>query len=240
MYMVKAQPVQFSLFVIKLIHIVEISAEISISPSSTVIYPETSTNSEDELITLILPTTTDTVHKQVTVKTPLIPISTASSINLGYGTGISKVTGPSLVAAPSPVTTLSSNTVTLPTDNVDVGTTAGGGSRSPTDLFTDLFTNLPSELLSLIAIVISSASLCCMILFLVGCILSSCRSRRKCSHVQDEALRTASLQRPLGDAVRDKFQLTVIENPSLKDVPSVPCAEHKKSPVNNGMKNSVQ
>ena len=109
-----------------------------------------------------------------------------------------------------------------------------------TTLFTDLLNNLPSQLLSLIAIGISLVSFCCMTLLLVGCILSSCRSRRKSSHVQDEALRAATLQRPLGDAVRDKFQLTVIENPSLQEAPPVPCDEHKNLPMNGGRNNSVQ
>ena len=235
MYRLEAQQVHFSLFVIKLItYVAEIGAEVSIAPSSTVTYnyPETSI-SEIELIPHILPTTT-TVLKNVMVETPLIPTSVVSS-NLGYEISISKTNGPSLVTASSPVTTRSSNTI--PPDNVDLETTKDDDSQSTTNFLT----NLPAELLSLIAIGISSASFCCVTLLLVGHLLLSCRSRQKSAHIQDEALRTATLQRPLGDAIRDSFQLTstVIENPTLKEVPPVTCAEHENLSVNGGKRYSV-
>ena len=89
--------------------------------------------------------------------------------------------------------------------------------------------NIPTDLFSLIAIVLSCASFCCMLMMCVGCLLTrQKRHRRDRAHIQEEAARVATLQRPLGAAIRDSFSMT-FENPMLKETTLPTIAETKES-----------
>ena len=147
----------------------------------------------------------------------------------------------SLTATPSPFPTNTDSTRSTTTTEgndattaVEIPTTSKDDEESGTTTATKdgrQFPNLniPTDLLSLIAIVVSCASFCCMLMLFIGCLLSRRkRSKRKRAHIQEEAARVATLQRPLSVAIKDSFPMT-FENPTAKEVSLPPIVEMNES-----------
>ena len=85
---------------------------------------------------------------------------------------------------------------------------------NPTLLLFDI--DVPSGLISLVAIGLSFVSCFCTFLFCIGCLHMACKRRKQRRDLErEEALRTATLRRPLGATIRESF---AIENPMFKDV----------------------
>lgn len=106
------------------------------------------------------------------------------------------------------------------------GTKETGGSEATTLI------PISTEILALIAIGLSGASCCCLIAFSLGCALAltyrGCtnykRNRAK-KEMEDSVFRSATLQRPLGNAISENFPVS-IENPAFKDMsPDVEMAD---------------
>lgn len=160
--------------------------------------------------TRVTPSSTSTPHVSIEATTTMA-VTTIQYIESDLYGGIVTTSHPFATPNASPVVETKPTTV----DDITV-------SNPTTTTKDELFSDLPAGLLSLIAVVLSALSLCCMIITLFGCILTRCRKSCSNAQLKDDALRTATLQRPLGAAIRDSFPL-MIENPMLKEatVPSV-------------------
>ena len=109
---------------------------------------------------------------------------------------------------------------------------------------------ISTEILSLVAISLSTLSCCCVVLLCLGCILTwSCGKWKsnRAREVQDSTFRSATLQRPLGIAIREMFPIAIenpiaVENPTfsdhspdmeLKDISATNNRPNKKEPAVN-------
>ena len=120
-----------------------------------------------------------------------------------------------LIVYSTPMTTRDEITTTAPSPDATEATTRTGGSEAT------LLPPIITEFLTLTAVGLSGATCCCMVVFSLGCALTltcrGCRKSRGKKGIQDSTFCSATLQRPLGDVIRDTF-LVAIENPTFKDM----------------------
>ena len=193
-------------------------ATTTVRPSSTTSIssldlPYILTEASTEQLIPITPTssaifsTTVTLPSEFEVST-MTSLMTTASTSLGPSTTIDGPTPIKLppIVPPDTLTTTDSEATTTNTNDSD---TEGEPTLLP----------ISAEILTLIAVGLSAASFCWVIVFSLGCVvILACRGRKKSrtQEIQDSAFRSATLQRPLGIAIRETFPTTV-ENPTFSD-----------------------
>ena len=178
---------------------------------SEMIIQPSSTSASQDLLASSAKTFTSIVPSKFEMST-MISLMSKASISLGIST---------VTATPTPMTT---DDIPITAPSTDLTTTyyteattntKKGGCETTTVL------PICTEILALIAIGLSGASCCCVVVFSLGCTLAlTCRGSKKSrakKEIQDSMFRSATLQRPLGDAIRDTFPVA-IENPTFKDI----------------------
>ena len=230
----KVDSVLLYLFILKSVCFSEISCESSLTTLTVI----------DELVTR---TSTTAISPVLLIpSTTISPSMTSMIVSINNPTSTDQTTSMTVQTTRDPLVTqtpVAPETDAVPTTTTDVSETTD--EKVPTtseadenDLKTTAVTNdggqllnldIPTDLFSLIAIVLSCASFCCMLVMCVGCLLTrQKRHRRDRAHIQEEAARVATLQRPLGAAIRDSFSMT-FENPMLKETTLPTIAETKES-----------
>ena len=212
---------------------------------TTTIQPSSTTSSLDllQISTEALPeqltpiTTTYSAMLSTTVTLPsefevstMTRLMTTASTSLGPSITTDGPTPTKLppIAPPDTLTTTDSEATTTNTNDSDT-------EDEPTLL------PISAEILALIAVGLSAASFCCVIVFSLGCVvILACRGRKKSrtQEIQDSAFRSATLQRPLGIAIRETFPIAV-ENPTFSDhspdmeLKNLPTTNYKSRKVSN-------
>ena len=184
--------------------------EMTIQPSTTSASQDllASSAAEMQLFTTIVPS--ESKMSSVTSLMPRTSISLSSLTVTVVPTPMTsdEVTSTIVPSTDHPETTYFTETITV----ADSETTIGGTTAT---------TLLPisTEILALIGIGLGGASCLCIVVFFLGYTMiltcRGCRKRRQKAkrEIQDTMFRSATLQRPLGDAIR-----MTIENPTYKDM----------------------
>ena len=173
---------------------------------ASLIQPSSTFEAANEKLIPTSITTTYSTESQMSTTTPLM-IATTVSIMLSPST------------APTPTTEICNTAPSDPQTTTEMTTNTKDRPPGPQS------TTLPpisAETLALIAIGLSGMNCCCVAVFSLGCVLTlTCRgckkSRQARKEFQDSVFRSATLKRPLGDAIRDSFPIA-IENPTFEDL----------------------
>ena len=194
--------------------VVEIFPEMTIQPSTTLASQNllASSAAEKQLFTTIVPSG-----------------SSMTSLKSITSIGLSSLT---VTVVPTPMTSDEITSTVSSTDRPETTyftettivadsetTNKGTGGTEATMLLP-----ISTEILALIAIGLGGVSCLCIVVFFLGCILMwTCRGcKKRCQktkrEIQDTMFRSATLQRPLGDTIRETFPMA-IENPTYKDMP---------------------
>ena len=173
---------------------------------ASLIQPSSTFEAANEKLTPTTITTTYSTESQMSTTTPLM-IATTVSIMLSPST------------APTPTTEIFNTAPSDPQSTTEM--TTNTKDRPPGPQSTTLLP-ISTEILALIAIGLSGMSCCCVAVFSLGSVLTlTCRGCKKSQQArkefQDSVFRSATLKRPLGDAIRDSFPIA-IENPTFEDL----------------------
>ena len=171
---------------------------------ASLIQPSSTFEAANEKLTPTTITTTYSTESQMSTTTPLM-IATTVSIMLSPST------------APTPTTEIRNTAPSDPQTTTEVTTNTKDCPPGPQTLLP-----ISTEILALIAIGLSGMSCCCVAVFSLWYVLTlTCRGCKKSQQTrkefQDSVFRSATLKRPLGDAIRDSFPIA-IENPTFEDL----------------------